>query len=98
MILNKHVQNHDIENIYDSSHILASKYNTISQKLAIIFKNGTQYLYHDVKMTDYELFEGSDSQGKVINSTIKNYKTEKVDGKIDVTPILEQIQTFKSNM
>ena len=98
MILNKHIQDNNIENIYDSSHILASKYNTISQKLAIIFKNGAQYLYHDVKITDYELFENSDSQGKVINSTIKKYKTEKVDGKIDVTPILEQIQTFKNNI
>jgi len=96
MILNKHIQDHNIENIYDSSHILASKYNTISQKLAIIFKNGTQYLYHDVKLTDYQLFESSDSQGKVINSTIKNYKTEKIEGKVDITPLLEQIELFKN--
>ena len=96
MILNRHIQDHNIENIYDSSHILASKYNTISQKLAIIFKNGTQYLYHDVKLTDYQLFESSDSQGKVINSTIKNYKTEKIEGKVDITPLLEQIELFKN--
>ena len=96
MILNKHVQDHNIENIYDSSHILASKYNTISQKLAIIFKNGTQYLYHDVKLTDYQLFETSDSQGKIINSTIKKYKTEKVEGKMDIAPLLEQIELFKN--
>jgi len=96
MILNKHIQDHNIENIYDSSHILASKYNTISQKLAIIFKNGTQYLYHDVKLTDYQLFESSDSQGKVINSTIKNYKTEKIEGKVDITLLLEQIELFKN--
>lgn len=96
MILNKHIEDHNIENIYDSSHILASKYNTISQKLAIIFKNGTQYLYHDVKLTDYQLFESSDSQGKVINSTIKNYKTEKIEGKVDITPLLEQIELFKN--
>lgn len=95
MIINKHKENNTIENLYESSHILASKYNTTTQKLAIIFKNGTQYLYHDVKFTDYELFENSDSQGKVINSTIKNYKTERIEGKVDVTPILEQISILK---
>ena len=53
MLLNRHVDKESIESIYESSNILASRYNTISQKLAIIFKGGRQYLYHDVKITDY---------------------------------------------
>ena len=71
MILNKHEENGSIENLYLSSNILASKYNTINKKLAIIFKGGRQYLYHDVKREDYNVFESAESQGKILNSLIK---------------------------
>ena len=96
MLLNKHVDKESIENIYESSNILASRYNTISQKLAIIFKGGRQYLYHDVKRTDYNAFESANSQGKVLNSKIKNYKSDKIEGIVDTTPILEQIEILKN--
>ena len=96
MLLNKHVDKESIENIYESSNILASRYNTISQKLAIIFKGGRQYLYHDVKRTDYNEFESANSQGKVLNSKIKNYKSDKIEGIVDTTPILEQIEILKN--
>jgi hypothetical protein len=96
MLLNKHIDKESIENLYESSNILASRYNTISQKLAIIFKGGRQYLYHDVKRTDYNEFESSVSQGKVLNTTIKKYKSDKVDEVVDVTPILEQIENLKN--
>ena len=39
MILNKHEENGAIENLYDSSNILASKYDIASKKLEIIFNN-----------------------------------------------------------
>jgi hypothetical protein len=96
MLLNKHIDKESIENIYESSNILASRYNTISQKLAIIFKGGRQYLYHDVKRNDYNEFESAISQGKVLNSTIKKYKSDKVEDIVDTTPILEQIDILKN--
>ena len=97
MLLNRHIDKESIESIYESSNILASRYNTISQKLAIIFKGGRQYLYHDVKRNDYDVFEKAESQGKVLNSHIKNYKTDKIEGMDDTTPIIEQIQLIKNN-
>jgi hypothetical protein len=96
MLLHRHKTNESIENLYNSSNILASKYNIHSNKLAIIFKGGRQYLYHDVKNSDYLLFEQAESQGKVLNTHIKNHKMEKIEGVVDVTTILEQIQNFKN--
>ena len=97
MILNKHEENGAIENIYDSSNILASKYVVATKKLAIIFKGGRQYLYHDVKREDYNIFENADSQGKILHSAIKKYKAEKIDEIVDVIPLLDQISILKSN-
>ncbi len=96
MLLHKYTTEEAIENIYNSSNILASKYNVLNKKLAIIFKGGRQYLYHDVKKSDYDVFENADSQGKILNSHIKNYKVEKIEGVVDVTPILEQIELLKN--
>lgn len=97
MVLNKHEENGAIENLYDSSNILASKYDTSSKKLAIIFNSGRQYLYHDVLRNDYDIFERAESQGKILHSTIKKYKVEKVDDVVDTTLLVEQIQTLKNS-
>ena len=86
MILNRHLDRESIESLYDSSNILASRYNTISKKLAIIFKGGRQYLYHDVNKNDYDVFEQSESQGKILNSVIKKYKFDKIEEMEYVTP------------
>jgi hypothetical protein len=98
MILNRHLDKESIESLYDSSNILASRYNTISKKLAIIFKGGRQYLYHDVNKTDYDVFEQSESQGKILNSVIKKYKFERIKEVVDVTPINEQITLIKNSI
>ena len=97
MILNRHIDKESIESLYDSSNILASRYNTISKKLAIIFKGGRQYLYHDVNKKDYDVFEQSESQGKVLNSVIKKYKFDRIEEVVDVTPINEQITLIKNS-
>ena len=34
--------------------------------------------------------------GKVLNSKIKNYKSDKIDGIVDTTPILEQMKILKN--
>ena len=98
MILNKHIDKESIESLYDSSNILASRYNTISKKLAIIFKGGRQYLYHDVNKNDYDVFEQSESQGKILNSVIKKYKFDRIKEVVDVTPINEQITLIKNSI
>lgn len=95
MVLNKHEENGTIENLYDSSNILASKYDTNSKKLAIIFSNGRQYLYHDVNRSDYDIFESAESQGKMLHSTIKKYKVERVDDVTDTNIIVEQINSLR---
>jgi len=97
MILNRHIDKESIESLYDSSNVLASRYNTISKKLAIIFKGGRQYLYHDVNRNDYDLFENAESQGKILNSTIKKYKVDRIEEIVDVTPINEQINLIKNS-
>ena len=97
MVLNKHEEKGAIENLYDSSNILASKYDINSKKLAIIFSNGRQYLYHDVSRNDYDIFERAESQGKMLHSTIKKYKVEKVGEDVDTTLLIEQIQKLKNS-
>ena len=72
--------------------------NDIRKKLAIIFKSGRQYLYYGVTKEDYEIFENAESQGKILNSVIKKYKTERVDDVKDVTPIYEQINHLKNSL
>lgn len=98
MILNKFEQDGKIENIYDSSNVLATKYDTKQRKLAVIFGSGQQYLYHDVTFEDYKKFESDESQGKAIHKYIKKYKSEKSEGIVDVAVIQEQIQKLKDNI
>jgi hypothetical protein len=98
MILNKHIDGEFIENLYSSSNILASRYNTVSKQLAIIFNSGRQYLYYDVIKNDYDIFETSESQGKILNSVIKKYKVERVEDIVDITPITEQIDLIKNSL
>ena len=98
MILNKHESDGAIENLYNSSNIIASKYNIGSRKLAIIFNTGRQYLYHDVKKEDYDLFENAPSQGMILHSVIKKYKTERVADVEDMSPLYDQIKILKSSL
>lgn len=97
MILNKFEQDGSIENIYDSTNVLASKYNINQRKLAIIFGSGQQYLYHDVTLEDYRKFESDESQGKAIHKYIKKYKNEKSDEPVDVSIIKEQVEKLRGD-
>jgi hypothetical protein len=97
MILNSFKEDGKIENIYDSSNVLASKYDVNQRKLAIIFESGHQYLYHDVTLEDYQKFESDESQGKAIHKYIKKYKNEKAGDKVDVSVIKEQIVKLKES-
>lgn len=97
MILNTFEQDGKVENIYDSTNVLATKYDKTKRKLAVIFGSGHQYLYHDVTLEDYKKFENDDSQGKAIHKYIKKYKFDKVEEKVDVTLIKEQIEQIKKD-
>jgi hypothetical protein len=96
MILHTFEQDGKIENLYDSSNVLASKYDKTKRKLAIIFESGLQYLYHDVTLEDYRKFSNDDSQGKAIHKYIRKYKTEKSEDIVDVTIIKEQVEKIKN--
>jgi len=95
MVLSKNSYEGNIECLYDSSNIVASKYVTKDKKLALIFKSGRQYVYSDVTFIDYNKFETSESQGKTLNTIIKKYSYSRADNDVDVSPLLEQINILK---
>jgi predicted house-cleaning noncanonical NTP pyrophosphatase (MazG superfamily) len=98
MILLKHEENGSMECLYDSSNVLGSKYIVKERKLAVIFKSGRQYVYNDVTYEEYRKFELAESQGKVLNSVVKGHEYEKVEDIVDVTPMLEQINSIKETL
>lgn len=73
MILKKVERDGIIDCLYDSSNIVGSQYNENEKKLSVIFKNGGKYTYSDVPKVEYIIFESSPSQGKVLNTRIKQY-------------------------
>lgn len=93
MILKKQEKDEITKAIYSSSNICASTYDKDSKSLVIIFNNGGQYLYEGVSLTDYTRFESADSQGKVLNSHIKNHPFKKLD-KVDTTELLNEVKVL----
>lgn len=79
--------------LYESSNILASKWN--GKDLTIIFKRGASYTYRDVSKTDYTRFEMADSQGLVLNAKIKTYPFVQ-NASVDETEILTEITQTKA--
>ena len=83
---------------YDSTMLLYSEMveNELenSGNLYVTFKNGTTYVYKNVRFEDYVLFVagGTDaSQGKTLNKVIKNqYEYEKI-GNADVDKIKAEL-------
>ncbi len=94
MILKRQEKDNKIKAIYDSSNILASIYDKNTSDLILIFSKGRQYKYPKVKNSDYTRFELSESQGKIFNSHIKPYTSEKLD---DINPdlIVKEIAELK---
>jgi len=95
MILKKVEENDSVKAIYSSTNICASIYNTKTSSLTIIFSNGGQYIYEGVSKTDYMRFEIADSQGSVMNTHIKKYKTTKLSP-IDTTVILAEVKDLST--
>ena len=83
-----------ISSLYDSSNVLASKYDPNSRKFVIIFNNGGQYLYEDVTKHTFDEFQKAKSQGSAVHSIIKKHHAKKV-GVIDVDTIISDIDKIK---
>lgn len=67
---------------YDSSNVLYSECNDKTNELKevkVVFKNGSTYLYKDVKVQDYLMFREASSNGKAFFKYIKNYEFEKLE-------------------
>jgi hypothetical protein len=97
MILKRTEKDDIVKGIYKSSNVLASKYDKASGELTITFKKGTSYSYKGVSVTDYTRFEISESQGKVLNSTIKsNYEATKNED-VDVLKIVAAVDKEQAN-
>lgn len=94
MILKKIEKDNVIKAIYKSSNILASKYDKSLKELTITFNRGSVYIYKDVSMSDYTRFEISESQGSVLNSTIKKYDVLK-GSDVDPATIILEIERHK---
>jgi hypothetical protein len=55
---------------YNSSTVKAAAYDAEDKTLTVHF-NHASYLYKDVELTDWDLFNTADSQGKALNEFIK---------------------------
>ena len=67
---------------YDSSTVVYSECEDKEgelKKVKVVFKNGSTYLYKDVKVNDYLLFRESSSQGKSVHKILKQYEVEKIE-------------------
>lgn len=96
MLLLENKSDNGSECYFDSSNILACKYNKSTKQLAIIFKGGTQYVYEGIENYNFQRLKVAESQGKHFIGYIKNkFKFTKVEGIIDVTPIMETINELK---
>lgn len=92
MLLKKTEKDGVVKALYDSSNILASKWN--GTDLTVIFKRGASYTYKGVSKTDYVRFETADSQGAVLNAKIKEYVVVQNDS-VDEATIITEIENSK---
>lgn len=96
MLIKRNDNGNKVDVLYESSNILASSWDKNTNDLIITFKRGEQYVFHNVKPTDYARFELAESQGQEFNKRIKNvYKFEKLR-LIDIADLLKEINEFRT--
>lgn len=93
MLLKRTEDNGVVNALYESSNILASKWD--GENLTVIFKRGASYTYKNVTNRDYTRFETADSQGQILNSHIKNYSFDKNDT-VNEIKIINEINEAKA--
>jgi hypothetical protein len=94
MLLRRIENGNVVEALYESSNIVASKYDKTTNQLKLIFKGGVEYIYEGVKVTDYHKLELADSQGKAFNKYLRSYQFVKGD-KVDINEIFTRIEEVK---
>jgi len=102
MILKKHEKNGITKAMYSSSTVCASIFNSENRDLTVIFKNGGQYRYPLVELTDYMRLETADSVGSIFNTYIKK-KYPKFEKLVSLTEtaintILKEIDELKTEV
>ena len=75
-----------IESYYNSSI-----YHIGTRDLDVVFKRGSVYRYTDVPLKLFEQFEREQSQGKFLNSKIKNKHTTNKVADVNTQPLVELI-------
>lgn len=94
MLIKKYTDNENNKehSLYNSSNVLASEYNKDTNDLKVIFQNGGHYIYKNVDNTDHARFQLAESQGKVLNQSIKpTYEYIKKDD-VDVEDYKKNIE------
>lgn len=82
---------------FDSSNILACKYKLDTSQLAVIFKDGSQYVYESVSNYTFQRFKIAESQGEALNEYIKGkFKYTKVEYKIPTQQLYQIIDELKN--
>ena len=95
MILKRTEKGNIIEALYNSSNIIASSYNKLTNQLQLTFGKGDTYAYDLVNPTDYLRFELAESQGKVFNTHIKKYSYVKLDS-VDAQKLITEADSLKA--
>lgn len=83
-----------ISALYESSNVIASRYDLGTQQLTIVFKSGVGYVYEAVDRKDYAIFELADSQGKIFNKSIKHH-TFKTIGEVNMDEFMYSLKEAK---
>ena len=89
------IYENEVERVwYDSSNVFYSECDDgdkSDKTVRVTFKDGRTYEYEDVNVFDYVAFRNADSQGKVLNSTLKQYKVQRIENK-DITALSEELE------
>jgi hypothetical protein len=94
MLIKRTQKGNIITSLYESTNILASKYNTTNNNLVLVFKSGFEYSYEGVDVSDYNKLELAESQGKIFNKYIKQYPFSQL-GTADIEDIRKRIDEVK---
>lgn len=96
MLLDKTEKDGVVSALYESSNILASKWD--GKDLTVIFKRGASYTYKGVSKSDYTRFELADSQGAILNAKIKAYSFTQNDAVNEIAIVNEINETKADNL
>lgn len=94
MILTRVEKDNQVEALYESSNIISSKYDKGTNKLSLVFKGGTEYIYENVDISDYHKLELADSQGVAFNKYLRSYPFVKGD-KVDIIALHKRLEDAK---